>query len=169
MKYLLSILCLFVLSCDSGGDAITMDDLNGEWWLITSCIEYIGNGCSEESKNCESIEDSYSRIDEGTIISCNINNDPECKIEDFQTFTLSGNSMIFCNVDPDCSQYLEDDCDEIDIDCYWDGSTCIWEYLDDDPCTTGILELNGEILQFIISKNYQECTRILTFNGERKN
>ena len=60
MKHLLYILCLFVLSCDSGGDdAITMDDLNGDWWILSICKTYVGSGCIEDE------EDTFIKLVKG--------------------------------------------------------------------------------------------------------
>ena len=49
MKHLLYILCLFVLSCDSGGgdgdNNLTTSDLNGAWWPISFCQSW--SDCGE--------------------------------------------------------------------------------------------------------------------------
>ena len=60
-----------MLSCDSGGDGITMSDLNGEWWILSICKTYVGSGCIEDEEDtCPPAESVYENgeYSQGNIV-----------------------------------------------------------------------------------------------------
>ena len=146
MKHLLSILCLFVLSCDSGGDdAITMDDLNGDWWGRSICKTYVGSGCIEdevEEDTCppsESYDDEYTKIVDGSFIDCDSDDEPECEPDNWAILTIiNGNTFQLCEIE-------------------------------DADCDIGTMELNGDFLELTYIENeIDDCERTTVWILERK-
>ena len=146
MKPLLYILCLFVLSCDSGGDDtndISLSDLNGEWWT-ERCDEFSGDNCYNEVgvEDCESSEYFYMKFDNAIQYDCWTNQDPECPPEETGTVTLSGNYLSVC------ADNWEDE---------------------DDRCFEGTLDINEDSFEFIMIEEIDEgCERIKKITAERK-
>ena len=145
MKYLLSVLCLFIISCDSGGDGtknLSTADLNGEWWAISFCQSYSACDGYSASEDCEDAEDGfYIYANDGTWYDCHIDDDPECSLEGQDVFTIgSGNSIEMCELDPD----------------------------EDEPCSNGTVSLDGDILQLRFGYSYGQCTFEATYTLERK-
>ena len=164
----LLILSLFIFSCDSGGggDAITMDDLNGEWWGISLCVETVGE-C--DLNDCEYPDDNfYIKVDNGNWIDCDTDDEPECETSDIETIELNGNSMTLCSIDPNCGQYSEEDCGIINPECsIYSEDICMWDNVNE--CGTGTVELDGDILQFIVPIEEEGCTGTYIYTLERKN
>lgn len=148
MKHLLSILCLFVLNCDGGGDnIISMDDLNDDWWIHSICKTY-DNVCAEEDNCPVSAESdykhgSYIKIVDGSLIDCDTEDNPECDAGDYdnQLFTIiNGNTFQLCETG--------------NIDCH-----------------IGTMELNGKFLELTNVENKEDeenCEFIVVMILERK-
>ena len=136
MKYLLSILCLFVLSCDSNGDnneQILLSQLNGEWWT-EYCEVYTGDGCAyiEEISNntvgvedCESSEYFYIKFEDGISIDCRTDSSPECDPNETGVTTIEGNIMTNC---ADNYEDLDDRCIEGELEFGEDLNSLIWSF-----------------------------------------
>ena len=124
---LLIILSLILFSCDSGGDGdggnnLSTSDLNGEWWGVEYCGSTSAcDGYPADQECYDGDGEYYIYVVDGTQFDCSTADMPECDLDNpTVTFTIgSGNTMEVCQVDPNCSLYGSDDCDNQD-NCDWD-------------------------------------------------
>ena len=180
-------------SCSSGGDgssggsgssaAELAEGLPGTWRVISDCDVYVGgdnccdsdvgyesceeDGCEEEIEETVGEDYYYSIIvyTDFTLEYCytgyGCNSDNE-------TWALIPGGVEICEVDPECSQYDEGDCDDYGYECNWDGDECTWED-EGDECETLIATLsdNNETLTTVEVDSEDGCTQTNTMVFER--
>ena len=99
IKLLMCTTILFLVACDDdGGSTVTLDQLQGTWYLTQSCAS--GSvpteiGCIDIGTDCDYYNDGYEYIEisGNQIWDCEIYYDYNYDC-DYQTFTLSGNSIV---------------------------------------------------------------------------
>ena len=172
MKHLLSILCLFVLSCDSGGDSnVNLEDLNGVWQPVTSCDTYTGECPSHLEDECEDILDNMTLVlDDGSWADCYEYNGVQSCDDTPQTYTISGNTLTLCEQeDLNCLNYTTyDDCSDDFDTCKWENDSCMSQN-EDERCHEATIELNDnkDFFVLIFSMSQDGCTFTHNLTAEK--
>ena len=153
MKHLLSILCLFIFSCDSGGDEETLSPFVGTWIIENQTYSY-SEGCVDYPDEEEVWDNIHYIVNGNGTWLIEYIDEEDIIITGTWNEDVSQYYIDICFDDPECESYYqegEEGCSEgAHYTCMDHVSDCTWEN-EEEPC---------RILNAVFSQNNQSFTHV---------